>query len=393
MADCQEKDPAKCELYIVEGDSAGGSAKQGRNRQNQAVLPLKGKILNVEKARYDKMLANNEIKMLVQAIGTNIGKENFNIEKLRYHKIIIMTDADVDGAHIRTLILTLLYRHFSILIERGYVYIAKPPLYKFKKGRKEIYLEDEKELENFLIDSVIEDTEIKISGEKFEKGEIKKIIDKYTGYTATLQSYDAHFDFVLLKHIVENSRINGEIMADREKLMREIRPLEEYFKSQETRTLKKYSFSLEEDQGGKNFVKIEVSTSMKAKRFKLNSYFLESAEFCNLVNKYQGIKRYLLSNFSVKRDKEKKEENFNSLKDFSDFILKIGKQGAYIQRYKGLGEMNPEQLWETTMDPKNRNLLKVQIEDMIERPIQSSLFSWVTMLNQGDSLWKKMLSV
>ena len=366
MADCQEKDPKLCELYIVEGDSAGGSAKQGRNRQIQAVLPLKGKILNVEKARYDKMLTNQEIKMFIQAIGTGIGKEHFNLDKLRYHKIVIMTDADVDGSHIRTLILTLLYRQFKVLIEKGYIYIAQPPLFKYKKGKKEFYLKDEKELENFLISSVSESFDIFSNDELLSKDFIKNLMNKFVVYNKILQSYDVYYDADVLKCIIENIEINNETIKDKKWLEKEIEKLLHILKKEETEILKKIQIEMTEDKEHQACqMKVEVKTSTKTKKFKLTSYFFGSSEFNNLLNYWSGIKKYQFALFRVEKD-EKVISEFHSLQKFSEFFLKEGRDGAYIQRYKGLGEMNPEQLWETTMNPDNRKLLKVKIDDAVE---------------------------
>ena len=355
LADCQEKDPALCELYLVEGDSAGGSAKQGRERRYQAILPLKGKILNVEKARFDKMITSNEIRTLITAMGTSIGKEDFDLSKLRYHRIIIMTDADVDGSHIRTLLLTFFFRQMPELVERGHLYIAQPPLYKAKRGKKELYLKDEEALREYLLDEGVEGMTVKMekSG-KVLRG--KQIIPTLRN----ILDYNEHFSKMVhkginaevLKVFVSGKLQNGFAdlidLAPLAAKLREIEPDVEFevFNDPPRILYKKGSL--------RSYIDQKVLESLSMYEYKL------------LLQSYKQVEEICLNENAVISKEGQEEMVVSDRQDLLNYFFARAKKGQYIQRYKGLGEMNPDQLWETTMDPEKRVLLQVKIEDTIE---------------------------
>ena len=362
LADCQEKDPTLSELYLVEGDSAGGSAKQGRDRKNQAVLPLKGKILNVEKARFDKMLGHGEIKALITALGTGIGKDDFDAEKLRYHKICLMTDADVDGSHIRTLLLTFFYRQMPELVEKGYIYIAQPPLYKVKKGKKEEYIKDEKDMFRFMMKQATDDLAVKSKDADVKGRELSKNLERTVEY----QNYFGRFvrrvnnDPRLLNALIEGFM---EVLSKQSVKLRKIFDSEDLMATVEGAVSKAgYNTELMNDEEhGLSEIQIAFpnGTSLLFD-WNMASY----VEFQKLLELKKALENDFPAPFVL--GENGKSETVASREELLEKIMAAAKKDLSIQRYKGLGEMNPEQLWETTMDPEKRTLLQVQIEDAIE---------------------------
>ena len=359
LKDCSEKDPSKTEVFLVEGDSAGGSAQTGRDRRTQAVLPLKGKILNVERARFDRMLSSQEIGNLVMALGTGIGRDEFNIEKLRYHKIVIMTDADVDGAHIRTLLLTFFYRQMPELIEGGYLYIAQPPLYKVMRGKSEVYLKDQASLEDYLVQQGIEGTVFRLgSGEEITGQDLVRVVSEARQLKRVLEAFPTHYP----RHILEQSAIAGafvpgvvdaDLQGTADKVAQRLDMIAlEYEKGWQGRITQDHGIRLARILRGVE----EVRT--------LDGPMLRSGE----ARKTGSFTKSLQDTYGTPGTLQRKDRNqaiFGPL-GLLDMVLKEGEKGLSLQRYKGLGEMNPGQLWETTLDPDARTLLQVKVDDVAE---------------------------
>jgi DNA gyrase subunit B len=361
LADCQERDPAKSELFIVEGDSAGGSAKQARNRENQAVLPLRGKILNVERVRFEKMLSSAEIGTLITALGTGIGREEFNPDKLRYHKIIIMTDADVDGAHIRTLLLTFFYRQMQEIIERGHLYIAQPPLYKVKRGTSEQYLKDGKALENYLIETGLEGSSLALaSGAERAGADLRQIVDEALSVRAALDGLHSRYSRTVIEQAAIAGVLNPEVLSNNDNAL-----------AAASYIAKRLDAIAEETERGWTGVHAQDGSLVFAREVRgvkeswsIDAKLIGSADAIRLDKKAAHLQEIYAKPAKLRR--KDSDKVIHGPIDLLEAVFAAGRKGISMQRYKGLGEMNPEQLWETTLDSNVRSLLRVKVSELDE---------------------------